>query len=535
MTVAALHQALANPGMYPEPTTRVEVRETHISLVYLTDQYAYKIKKPVNFGFVDYSTLAQRQAFCRQEVLLNRRLSSAVYLDVVPIYYDGQGYTFADTGGVVDYAVKMRRLSADTTLADLLARHQVTMSRMQDIARVVARFHAAHALPAGSQDYGTYASVVADWEENFHQTATSVGRTVTQEDYRHMQQAVMTFLNRHEAWFDQRVQDECIRDCHGDLRAEHIYLVDGQLQIIDCIEFNDRFRYIDVASEIAFLAMDLERLGFPTYAQAFVRAYVEASGDVTLYRLLDFYRCYRAYVRGKVRSLLLQEDAAYQDSARVQQDAERCFAFATRYAARLTRPVLCMTTGLIGSGKSTLAAGIAAALDLEHYSSDRLRKEQAGLAPETPQRVAYGTGLYGADISRQTYATLASLARTALQQGRSVVIDAACSKQTQRQRFQAVAQETGAECYVLECYASEAVIHQRLAARMQTPGSISDGRVEILPQFQQDYEPVTASEALFHIRLDTAPPVEQCVQDALAALQEGRFAYDCPHTHPGSG
>ena len=163
-----------------------------------------------------------------------------------------------------------------------------------------------------------------------------------------------------------------------------------------------------------------------------------------------------------------------------------------------------------------------------------LGKEQAGLTPETPQQVAYGTGLYSADISRQTYATLALLARTALQQGRSVLIDAACSKQTQRQGFEAVAHETGAECYVLECYASEAVIRQRLAARMQTPGGVSDGRLAILPQFQQDYEPVTASESVLHIRLDTAHPVEQCVQDALAGIQEGRSAYDCPHTYPGS-
>jgi aminoglycoside phosphotransferase family enzyme/predicted kinase len=535
MTVAALHQALTDPGIYPEPTTRVEVRETHISLVYLTDRYAYKIKKPVDFGFVDYSSLAQRQALCQQELVLNRRLSSAVYLDVVPIYSAGQRYTFTDTGSVVDYAVKMRKLPADATLAHLLRQHQVTRSHMQEIARTVASFHAAYALPASAQEYGTYASVTADWEENFQQTASSVGHTVSHEAYGFIQQTVTTFLERHQAWFDQRVQDGRIRDCHGDLRAEHIYRLDDHLQIIDCIEFNDRFRYIDVASEVAFLVMDLERLGFPTYAQAFVRAYVEASGDVTLYRLLDFYCCYRAYVRGKVRSLLLQEAAAYQDPVRVRRDAERCFAFAARFAARLNRPLLCMTTGLIGSGKSTIAAGIAAALDLQQYSSDRLRKEQAGLAPETPQHVAYGTGLYSADISRQTYATLASLARTALQQGRSVVIDAACSKQAQRQCFKAIADATGAECYVLECSASEAVIRQRLAARLRTPGSVSDGRLAILPQFQHDYEPVTASEALSQIRLDTAQPVEQSVQEALAAIQEGRSLYDCTHTYPGSG
>lgn len=526
MTLQALRQALSDPAIYPEPTSTVEIRETHISLVFLTDQYAYKIKKPVELGFVDYSTLETRRTLCEQEVTLNRRLSTDVYLDVVALHQDGPHYSFADTGPVVEYAVKMQRLPVQATLGELLQRGAAPASLMIDLARQLAAFHATHAIPEASDSYGTHEAVLADWQQNFAPTTDCIGRTLSSETYTHIEQAVMAFLNQRKSWFDQRVAEGRIRDCHGDLRAEHIYLDHHQLQIIDCIEFNPQFRYIDVISEIAFLAMDLERLGFLEAAQAFVHAYVEASGDSALYRLLDFYRCYRAYVRGKVRGFLLQEASPRLDSDRFQRDAEHCFALAARYAGRLKRPLLIMTTGLIGTGKSTIAEGVAAALELRLLSSDRIRKERAGLAPETPQRVAYGAGLYSAATSAQTYETLASLARAALQQGESVMVDAAFPTQAQRELIRAVAVEAGAECNVIECLAPETVIRERLEQRVRRPGTISDGRWAIFPQFQQNYEPVQAMEGSCHIRLDVTQPIEPCIEQALAAIQKGRAEYD---------
>jgi aminoglycoside phosphotransferase family enzyme/predicted kinase len=547
MTLAALRQALSDPAIYPDPTTKVEMRETHISLVFLTDRYAYKIKKPVDFGFVNYSTLEKRRRWCEQEVILNRRLSTAVYLDVVALSHDGSTYRFADTGTVVEYAIKMRRLPATATLDVQLKQGAASVSTMTDLARQLAAFHATHPVPVASEPYGTHARVRADWQENFDQTTDAIGRTLSSDQYTHIQQAVMAFLTQRERCFEQRVEAGRIRDCHGDLRAEHIYLEEGALQIIDCIEFNPQFRYIDEVSDMAFLAMDLDRLGFAAEAHVFVRAYVEASGDTTLYRVLDFYRCYRAYVRGKVRSFLLQDAAAHRELSRLQRDAEQCFTLAGRYAQRLTRPLLIMTTGLMGTGKSTIAQGVAEALDCRLFSSDRLRKERAGLSPETPQQVPFGAGLYSASTSEATYATLAELARSALQQGESVVVDAAFSKQAQRTLIQRVAAEIGAECYLLDCVAPEAVIRERLEQRMRTPGSISDGRWRIFRQFQRQYEPVQASgpelNDMDYIRLDTTQPVERCVQQALAEIQAGRsaaerggastFAAATAHSKPG--
>jgi uncharacterized protein len=522
MDITAWREALQDPAVYPEPTTTVEVRETHISLVFLTDRFAYKIKKPVNLGFLDFSTLDQRRFYCEQELTLNRRLSSGVYVEVVTLRQDHQHYMFSDHGQLVDYAVKMRRLPEGRSLEALLRQDQVTPTMIDTLARRLADFHADHPLPASSESYGTLERVRADWEENFAQTADAIGRSLSQQDSMTIQQAVILFTSRHADWFAQRVLDGRIRDCHGDLRAEHVYFEPGQMQIIDCIEFNQRFRFIDVSSEVAFLAVDLERLGALGWAHRFVRAYVHYSSDVALYRLLDFYRCYRAYVRAKVTSMRLQASPPPELRSQLQRRAESYYRVAAHYAERLTRPMLLLTMGLIASGKSTVAQGIATALDLELFSSDRVRKELAGVTPETSQRAAYGEGLYQITATQRTYDALADRARQVLSRGDSVVLDASFAKRAERQRMLALAQEMKAECYVLECWVPEAVLRARLRARECSPASISDAREEILSQFQRDFEPLQAEEGAEKVRLDTTEHPEQCIQEALAAIHEHR-------------
>jgi uncharacterized protein len=522
MDIAAWREALQDPAVYPEPTTTVEVRETHISLVFLTDHFAYKIKKPVNLGFLDFSTLDRRRFYCEQELTLNRRLSSGVYAEVVTLRQDHQHYTFSNHGQVVEYAVKMRRLPEDRSLEALLRDDQVTPAMIDTLARRLADFHADHPLPVSSEPYGTLERVRADWEENFAQTADAVGRSLSPQISRTIQQAVTLFISRHANWFAQRVQEGRIRDCHGDLRAEHVYFEPGQMQIIDCIEFNQRFRFIDVSSEVAFLAVDLERLGALAWAHRFVRAYVHASRDVMLYRLLDFYRCYRAYVRGKVTSIRLQASPPPELRSRLQRRAETYYTLAAHYAERLTRPMLLLTMGLIASGKSSVAQGIATALDLELFSSDRVRKELAGVTPETSQRAAYEEGLYSLTATQRTYDALADRARQALSRGRSVILDASFAKRAERQRMVALAQEMKAECFGLECWAPEAVLRARLRAREGSPASISDAREEILSQFQRDYEPLQADEGPERVRLDTTENRAECIEQALAAIHEHR-------------
>jgi predicted kinase len=361
-----------------------------------------------------------------------------------------------------------------------------------------------------------------DWEENFTQTAACIGHTLSDQTYGQIRQAVTAFMGRRAEWFSQRAQAGRIRDCHGDLRAEHIYVEPGQLQMIDCIEFNQRFRFIDVCSEVAFLAVDLERLGAQAFAHQFVRAYVQHSNDVAMYRLLDFYRCYRAYVRGKVTSILLQASPPAERRSQLQRRAESYFTRAARYAERLTRPLLLLTMGLIASGKSTVADGIATALDLQLISSDRVRKELVGVEPATSQQSAYGTGLYSAAMTQRTYGALAERARQLLSRGESVVLDASFAKRAERQRMAALAQEMKAECCVLECWAPEAVLRARLRARQGSSTSISDAREPILSPFRRDYEPMQTTEPMSWARLDTTESVDACIQQGLAAIQEQR-------------
>ena len=224
MTQAVLLQALRQPAIYPQPTTRVDMRETHISVVFLTDQHAYKIKKSLNMGFLDYSTLARRRLACQQELLLNRRLSTAVYDAVVPLYYDGSQYTFEATGAVVEYALKMRRLPDDCTLEALLGRGRVTTQTMAELARLLVAFHQTSAVPDTAEHCGSLEHIRADWQENFAQTAAWIDHTITPAMYTQIQTVMNQFITRRATWFVQRVHAGRIRDCHGDLRAEHIYL-----------------------------------------------------------------------------------------------------------------------------------------------------------------------------------------------------------------------------------------------------------------------------------------------------------------------
>jgi predicted kinase len=416
----------------------------------------------------------------------------------------------------------MRRLSDACSLEAMLRREAGTVEMIDAIARRLVDFHRDHPLAAGADHLGTLESISTDWDENFTQTRDDVGKTISPERYGIIREAVGRFLERRADWFEQRLQEGRIRDCHGDVRAEHIYVESEQLHMIDCIEFNKRFRFIDVASDIAFLAVDLERLGASALAHHFVRSYAGYSADLALYRWLDFSRCYRAYVRGKVTSIRLRDMSASARRSQLEQRAEVHFALAETYARRLSRPLLVCTTGLLASGKSMVAEGLAAALDLQWIRSDQVRKELAGVASQTSQRAAYGAGIYTPEATQKTYAALADRARQALAHGHAVVLDASFSKRAERQRIVDLAEDLGADCCMLECLAPEAVIRHRLRQREDVVERISDAREDILAAFQSAYEPVHPHEGTCHVRVDTTQSLDVCVSQALADRQQQR-------------
>lgn len=521
MAAAELIEALHDPSIYPEPTRHIEMHETHASLVFVTDHYVYKVKKNVNLGFLDYSTLKRRRYYCQMEVDLNRRLSPDVYLQIVAIRKTQGRYSLNGQGAIVDYAVKMRRLPDTRNLQFLLQQCAVTEQMLDHLAELLADFHTAYPPLLTQQGYGTINQVRADWQENFDQTSRYISDLIDPAIYDTLQQSVSSFLNRHANWFEQRVESGHVRDCHGDLRAEHIYfLVPAQIRIIDCIEFNQRFRYIDVASEVAFLAMDIERLGFPALANHFVRAYVRHAGDLTLYRLLDFYRCYRAFVRGKVAALRMDGKQAPIDE--LTRLAKGYFNLAAKEAERFSRPLLIITSGLIGSGKSSIAVEVAAALGVCLRQSDRIRKETLGLTPIPPQQVQYGAGIYSGAARQRVYSVLADQAAMCLQAGQSVILDASFSQRDNRLQMAQLADKFNADFLILACIAPSTVIQNRLKARADDPSHISDARIDLLPSFSRHYEPIDRSEQASCLLIDTSQPLQSSCVQALGDIDQWR-------------
>ena len=301
-----LVQALLDPQTYPDPPQKVELMQTQMSFVFLAGDYVYKVKKPVNLGYLDYTSLAKRRFYCQREVELNRRLCPDAYLGVLPIVKGEGRISLGGQGEAVEYAVKMRRLPREAMMDVLLAGDKITPLMLTDVAKKLAEFHRKAETNKNISAFGDLATIIQNTEENFSQTEQYIGRTISHEPYQHIRTYTSHFIDEKAALFHGRIDEGRIRDCHGDLHTAHICFGDD-ICIYDCIEFNDRFRYCDVASEVAFLAMDLDHYGRNDLSDAFVNAYVDLSRDEALKTLLNFYKCYRAYVRGKVEGFKLDD------------------------------------------------------------------------------------------------------------------------------------------------------------------------------------------------------------------------------------
>lgn len=330
---------LLDTSAYPEPTTKVELVQTHISFVFLTDNFVYKVKKPVNFGFVDFSTLEKRAQYCNNEVTLNRRLSPDTYLEVLPVTEEGGRLRIGGSGDLVDYCVKMKRLSMDNLMIKMLEEGRLTAQKIVEVAEKIADFHAVAETSPEIDKYGTVVAMRFTTDENFEQTEKYVGITLPMEQFSAIKDYTNNFYLTHKDLFDDRIRKHKIKDCHGDLHMEHICL-DEPITIFDCIEFNDRFRYIDTACDIAFLAMDLDfhtrfgRSGIDRkeLSKVLVDAYVTRSGDGDVYELMTFYKVYRAYVRGKVISFRLNDEHISPEDKDVAADtARKYFELAISY------------------------------------------------------------------------------------------------------------------------------------------------------------------------------------------------------------
>jgi len=331
--LASIAKALLKPAAYPHGPREVELVQTQMSFIFLTGEYAYKIKKPVNLGYLDYTTLEKRHFFCHQELELNRRLCPDAYLSVVPIVKGKSGLRIEGQGKTIEYAVKMKQLPQDRMMDVLLPQGEVTQEMVARVAEKLVNFHQKAETNQRIAAFGKLDGIRQNSDENFAQTEKYIGISVPPDKYEHIKSYTNNFIGNNSSLFDKRISEGRIRDCHGDLHAAHICFIDG-ICIYDCIEFNDRFRYCDVASEIAFLAMDLDRHNHPDLSKHLVSTYIERSHDEELLTLLNFYKCYRAYVRGKVESFKLDDPYIPEvEKAKALTASLRYFKLAESYTA----------------------------------------------------------------------------------------------------------------------------------------------------------------------------------------------------------
>jgi aminoglycoside phosphotransferase family enzyme/predicted kinase len=507
-------EAMLQPGFYPEPTRRVRRRETHISTVLLTDQMVYKIKKPLNLGFLDFTTLELRRHYCHQEIILNRRLSPSVYLGVVPITFDGGRYWFNGPGQTVEVAVQMRRLEDDRSFLQLLKKHRVSHGMLIQVVDRLVDFYRMPSASGPSWETGGWKTVWNNCEENFIQLVPFVDVLFSAEYYEPVRLATRAMLVRRRRLFDNRTREGKVRDCHGDLRAEHIYFDQG-VQIIDCIEFNDRFRYSDVTADLAFLAMDLDFSGFTDTAQQFIDQFAAAFGDTDLYLLLDFYKCYRAMVRIKVDCFrTLNDSIGSHERARLERQIQRYMQLAYGYVLKFVRPTIWVVFGLPASGKSTIATALAHHLMIESFNSDRIRKQLYDLDPTQSGVADYGSGIYTHEATSLTYGKLMLSAQQVVKAGNSVILDAQFGRRNQRREAVRLAEDVDANVIFIECRAPDKLLVQRLAARQE--GSVSDARRQHLSRFKSNYEAPTEIEPVMLIQLDTSRPLQESIRRILA-------------------
>lgn len=530
MELGSLIEALSDPSAYPHSVDSVEVRQTHISVVFLAGAYVYKIKKPLDLGFLDYSTLATRKFYCDEEARVNRRLGGDVYLGTVPITGEGSAVRVGGGGEVLEWAVKMKRLPAAATLRERVRRNTVGPKQVTALARRIAEFHARADAGPSISACGRFAAIARNARENFSQTTSQIGSTVSKTVFGRVQALTESSLTALEALMEQRAERGVPRDGHGDLRLDHVYFFPereppADFVVIDGIEFNQRFRAGDPVADMAFLVMDLIFEGRRDLARAFRDAYLRESNDEEGRSLVPFYTAYRGVVRGKVEGIEASEPEV-PESERVQALASARAHWllslgALEEAGR--RPCLVLVAGLPGVGKSTLARGLADRAEFALIRSDVVRKELARshAVPETS--AGFETGIYTPEWTERTYTECLERAGRLVFEGRRVLVDANFRSEALRSRFLSNAYSWGVPPLLLHCRAATEIVRQRLDARQ---GDSSDADWLIHQRAAERWEELSLETARFTQKIDTGRSLADSLDQAVEALREHGLADD---------
>jgi len=499
---ARLVRALASPTLYGDWCTSVRVLETHISYVLLTGRFAFKIKKPINLGFLDFTTLAARRFYCQRELHLNRRLAPALYLDVVAITGTVEAPAFGGSGPALEYAVKMREFPQDALLTEVLQRGDLTADHVDALAATVATFHHSHAGAKLDSRIGSADQVLELAEENF----TEIELLLEDEADRRAIADVRGWTRREcaarTAVFQARHRGGFVRDCHGDLHLGNIALIDDVVTVFDCIEFNDAMRWSDVMADVAFLVMDLQDRGRPDFAARFLNLYLELTGDYDGVQILRFYVVYRAIVRAKIACMRASQtnDPAVR-AAKIAEYREYV-DLATRCSTVAARGIV-ITRGPAGSGKTTHSQRLVELLPAIRIRTDVERKRLHGLAAQARTASAVNAGLYSSAETERTYASIADRAATVARAGYPVIVDGTFLQRRQRDRFHAMAAELGVPFTILDFIAPVEVLRGRIRKRLEAGSDASEADADVLEHQLRTAEPIAVDEQSVTVSIDT--------------------------------
>ncbi len=481
--------------------------QTHISDIFIAPPYVYKVKKPVDLGFLDFSTLEKRKHFCSAEVELNRRLCPGVYLGVEEITLSDGKHSFGGQSAIVEYAVRMRQLPESGFLLNMLGEGTAGEDDLRRIARKLVDFYMSQPRRAEVEEYGLPEKIRVNIDENLSISRKFTGKTITRTAYDSLLYYNERFFSDNRGLFLKRMEGGFIRDCHGDLHLGNICINRDGICIYDCIEFNERFRYIDTASDIAFLAMDLDYNGYHGLSRFIVAEVSRAMDDPGMYGVIDFYKCYRAFVRGKVESIKAFEPEVPGDEKELSlKTAARYFRLALRYALFGSNPAVIVTFGIIGTGKSTLAGMLAEELSCAAIASDAVRKEITGTRAGKKGYEGWEEGIYASGITDRTYREIISRALAEAGTNRLSVLDASFSKRVWREYLLREAGLNGAGVYFVRTTATLDEVELRLLRREKEGLSISDAGAALLPRFLAEWEEPAEIKGGRYFEADTERP-----------------------------
>ncbi|PYJ70635.1 MAG: phosphotransferase [Verrucomicrobia bacterium] len=531
---------LESPGSYPHRPAEVRAIQTHISWVFIASPFVFKVKKPVNLGFLDFSTLERRRHFCQREIALNRRLASEVYLEVVPIYKTDSGFSFKPSRDVVEYAVKMkelphsgharRSLGEGGFLNELLVKNLVGEKEINRVISTLRQFYQAETPTLEIEHWGTPEKLKISTDENFTQVEPFVSKTISSAAFEAIRHYTNQFYIANENLFRKRIQQHRILDCHGDLHLDHVHLSPAATTIFDCIEFNDRFRFIDVANDLAFLAMDFDFEGRSDLGNLLLRDAAREFRDAGMLRIANFYKCYRAFVRGKVDSIQATEKETTNPHQHERQ-AARYFRLALRYAIAGSEPLILVVMGRVGTGKSTIAKRLASELNWLVFSSDEIRKTLADVPLTQRTSSELRAKIYSARMTPKTYRKLLEDGFAAigccsrgrrprlLQRRNGVILDATFSTRVLRKFLRDECRKANVPFRFIELEVDPDEIKNRLKLRDQKTAETSDARLEDFDKLTTAYQP-PSELARDLIRVSTNASVSDAVKAILLCLAE---------------